>query len=99
MLLNDAEADAEAQARAFAHRLGGIERIENAIRVLEAGTTVGEQDDNVTTVADRLDCQNTARGCFHGLERVADNVEENLHQLISVSAHAGQNGLQLQFDA
>src|SRR5437016_2504186 len=99
VLLNDAEANAEAQARAFAHWLRCIERIKNAMRVLEAGTTVGAQDDNVATVADGLDCQNTARGRFHGLQRVADNVEENLHQLISVSAHAGKNGLKLQFDA
>ena len=99
MLLNDAEANAEAQARAFAHRLRRIERIENAMRVLEAGTGVGEQDDNVAAVTDRFDCQNAARGCFHGLQRIANNVEENLHQLISISAHAGKNGLKVQFDA
>src|SRR6266550_8773075 len=66
MLLNDPEANTEAQARALANRLRGIERIENAMGVLEAGTTVGEQDDNVAAVADRLDRQNTARACFHG---------------------------------
>src|SRR2546430_10830702 len=53
MLLNDTEANAEAQARALANRLRGIERIENPMGVLEAGTTVGEQDDNVAAVADR----------------------------------------------
>src|SRR6266550_8176577 len=95
MLLNDTEANAEAQACAFANRLRRIERIENAMGVLEAGTTVGEQDDNVAAVADRFDRQNTARGCLHGFQGVADNVEENLHQLISITAHAGKNGLQL----
>src|ERR1700688_1681337 len=95
VLLNDTEANTEAQACALANRLRGIERIENAMRVLEAGTTVGEQDDHVAAVADRFDRQNTARGCFHGFQGVADNVKENLHQLISVTAHSGKNGLKL----
>jgi len=42
-----------------------------------------------------FDRQNTARGCLHGFQGVADNVEENLHQLISITAHAGKNGLKL----
>src|SRR5437879_12898736 len=95
MLLNDPEANTDAQARARANGLRGIERIENAMGVLEAGTTVGEQNDHVAAVADRLDRQNTARGCLHGFQGVADNVEENLHQLISITAHAGKNGLHL----
>src|SRR5437016_4791206 len=95
MLLNDTEANAEAQARALANRLRGIERIENAMGIFEAGTTVGEQNDHVAAVADRLDRQNTARGCLHSFQGVADNVEENLHQLISITAHARKNGLQL----
>src|SRR5260370_1440368 len=40
VLLNDAETNAEAQARALPNRLRRIERIENALRVLEAGTGV-----------------------------------------------------------
>ncbi len=40
MLLNDAVANAEAQTCALADRLSRIERIENALRVLEAGTGV-----------------------------------------------------------
>src|SRR5467141_3364009 len=99
MLLNDTKANAEAQAGALANRLRRIERIENAMGVLEAGTTVGEQDDNVAAVADRFDGHHTARGCFHGFQGVADNVEENLHQLISITAHTGKNGLKLQLDA
>src|SRR4029077_5609827 len=52
MLLNNAEANAEAQTRALANRLGRIEWIEDALRVLEAGTGVGEQNDHVGAVAD-----------------------------------------------
>ena len=32
-------------------------------------------------------------------KRVADDVEENLHQLISIAANARENGFELQFDA
>src|SRR5260370_1068458 len=78
MLLNDAEANAESQTRAFANRLCRIERIENALRVLEAGTGVREQNYDVGAVADCFDCENTAVGHFHGFQGVVDNVEENL---------------------
>src|SRR5713226_1264387 len=99
VLLNDAEANAEAQARALANRFRRIEWIENALRVLETGTGVGEQNDHVGAVADRLNGQDTAVGGFHGFQGVADDVEENLHQLISISANAGEDGLELQLDA
>src|SRR5258708_14969360 len=99
MLLNDAVANAEAQTRALADRFGGIERIENALRILKAGTGVGEKDDDVAAIADCLDGEDTAFGGFHGLQGVADDVEENLHQLISVSANAREDRLELQLDA
>ena len=36
---------------------------------------------------------------FHGVDGVVDDVEEHLHQLIAVAAHAGKNGFQLQFNS
>jgi len=53
-------------------------------------TGVGEQNDHVGAVADRFNGQNTAVGGFHGLQSIADNVEENLHQLISISRTPGR---------
>src|SRR6266404_1207332 len=40
VLLNDAKADAESKAGAFADRLGGIERVENTMRFLQTGAGV-----------------------------------------------------------
>src|ERR1700693_2777335 len=37
VFLHDAEANTETQPRAFADRLGGVERIEHAVRLLDAG--------------------------------------------------------------
>src|SRR5437016_1531940 len=98
MFLNDAVANAEAQTSAFADRFGRIERVENALRVLEAGTGVGEKDDDVAAIADCFDGEDTAFGGFHGFQGVTDDVEENLHQLISFSANTKEDGLGLQPD-
>jgi len=99
MLLDNAKANAEPQAGAFPNGFRRIEGIEHALRVLEAGAGIGEQDHDVPAVADRLDRQNAAVGRFHGFQSVADNVEENLHQLISISSNTREDGLELQFDA
>ena len=40
--LNNAVANAQPQARAFAHALGGIERLENRLRFLDAGPGILE---------------------------------------------------------
>ena len=98
MFLDDADANAKTKARAFAHRLGRIERIENAIGVLESRTRVGEKDDHVAAVTNCLDGEDAAFGGFHGFQGVADDVEENLHQLISVSANAREDGFELHLD-
>src|SRR5258707_15419495 len=45
VLLNDVEINAKAQARALPNRLRRLKRIENALRVFEAGTGVGKKDD------------------------------------------------------
>src|SRR6202521_4078507 len=97
--LDDAEADAETQARAFANRLRRIERIEDAMRLLDAGAAVGKQDHDVGAVTNGFDGKNSAVGRFHGIQSVADDIEENLHQLIAIAADTGENGFKLQLDA
>src|ERR1700676_158589 len=89
VLLNDSEADAQAQTGTFAHRFGSVERIEDARWFLDAGPGVREEHDDVAAVAQRLDSEHTAAGYFHRVHAVADDVEEDLHQLIAVAAHAG----------
>src|SRR2546430_10291556 len=55
MLLDNAKANAEPQAGAFPNGFRRIEGIEHALRVLEAGAGIGEQDHDVPAVADRRD--------------------------------------------
>src|SRR5271170_3402266 len=49
--LDDAVADAEAEAGAFAHRLRGEERIEGAVQVAESGSGIVEADENAIALA------------------------------------------------
>src|SRR5271163_2045421 len=49
--LDDAVADAEAEASTFAHRLGGEERIERAVQVAESGSGIVEADENAIALA------------------------------------------------
>jgi hypothetical protein len=42
VLLNDPKTDAQTQPRAFADRFRCIERIEHAMRLLDAGPSVGK---------------------------------------------------------
>src|SRR6266853_942383 len=51
VLLHDPKTDTQSQPGAFADRLGGVERVEHAMRFLQAWTSVGKQDRNVGAVA------------------------------------------------
>src|SRR5229473_2110856 len=55
VLLQDAEADAQAEARASANRFGGVKGVEHALRVLNPRSRVGKQDHHVAAIAYRLD--------------------------------------------
>src|SRR4029077_8358897 len=99
VFLQDSEADAQAEARAFADRFGSVKRVEHALRVLDARSRVGEQDHDIAAIAYGLDGQHSALACVHRVNRVVDDVEEYLQQLIAISAYARQHGFQLQLDA
>ena len=45
VFLHDAEANAEAESRALTHGLGSVERIEDAMRLLDSRPGVGEKYD------------------------------------------------------
>src|SRR5262249_12674245 len=36
---------------------------------------------------------------FHGVDGVVHDIEEHLHELITISTNAGKHGLELQFDS
>ena len=62
MFLDDAVADAEPEASAFAHALGGIEGIEDAIRFLDAGPGVLKFGDDSSLLGVNPDFQSADRG-------------------------------------
>src|ERR1700722_819012 len=99
VFLQDAEANAEPESRTFTYGLGGVERVEDAMRFLDSRAGVGEEYDDVAAIANGLDGEHAALVRFHGIDGVIDNVEEHLHQLVAIPAHAGKNRFQLQLNA
>ena len=51
------------------------------------------------TVRQSLDGQHAAVDRFQRIDGIVDDVEEHLHQLIAVAAHAGKHRFELQVDA
>src|SRR4029077_6041038 len=91
MLTNNRHADTEAETRASAGTLGGVEGIENpgkgfgtnAHTVIlkgdgDAGTECGEPDLHAAGIADFVD----------GIFSIGEQVEKNLHELIGVADDA-----------
>src|ERR1700722_13948543 len=99
MLFHDSVADAEAESGALADFLRGVEGVEHFFRFFHARSGVREFDDDVAAFAQRADEQDAAAGRFHGIHRVADQVVENLQQLIRIAAHGGEDAAIFQLDA
>ena len=68
------------------------------MRFLDAGPRIGKLDDHVGPVAQRPHVQHTVADFFHGVNGVTDDVEEDLQQLVRVSAHTRQNRFGPQLD-
>src|SRR5271154_3143377 len=67
VFLQDAEANAEAESCTFAHGLGGVERIEDAMRFLDSRAGVGKEYDDVAAIANGLDGEHATLVRFHGI--------------------------------
>src|ERR1700721_3882436 len=85
MLGDDSVADAEAEARAFADRLGGVERIKNPRGVLHSGAAVGEFHENIFFVYPGSDPKIALCGVPQNrVNCVVNQVQENLLQLVRI---------------
>ena len=83
---NDAVADAEAEAGAFAGGLGGEERIEDAFGLADAGAVVDESDfDEIRGLAGANADFAVIAGFLDGVVGVIENIEENLLQLLRIA--------------
>src|SRR6266849_3947091 len=62
VVLNHTIRRAESEDGAFAHRLGGVERVEDALGIAQAGARVGELDDHFICFAPEGDLETSAAG-------------------------------------
>src|ERR1700761_466260 len=99
VFLDDTETDAQTETRALPNRFRRVERIENAMRLLDTWTGVGKKNDHAAAIARRLDGKNAALMRFHGIDSVVDEIEKHLHELITVAANTREDRLELQFNA
>src|SRR5271165_925466 len=99
VLLHDAVADAQSQSGAFPDGLRGVKGIKHPIGILDTGTRVGEKNHHISPVAQRLDRQHATTALRHRVQAVVNDIEEDLHQLVVIAAHARQHGFQLRFNA
>src|SRR5580704_8676997 len=99
MLLHHAVADTEAEAGALAHGFGGVERIEDFVRLLHPRAGVGKFDDDQAAFAQRANQEDTTASGLHGIHAIADQMIENLEQLIGIAANGRQDAAIFEFDA
>ena len=85
MFFHDAVADAESEAGAFAHALGGVEGIEDALGIFDSGAVVGELRTNVSAHGRDTNLELAgAPGLKNGVDRVVDDVQEYLLDLMRI---------------
>ena len=101
VLFQDAIADAQAQTGSLSHRLGGVKRIENAVRVLNRRAILGELDENAIGEFPRANPDFAAS--FLPLARTAStalfqDVEKYLLELMEVAGRSGEIGIQFAVD-
>src|SRR5436305_12377950 len=93
MFLHDAIADAQSQARALTYALGRVERIEDALGVLESGAIVRELRADVPVLPEDFDLHLArAPGFKNGIYRIVQDVEEYLLDLMRIGNHHGRLG-------
>ena len=100
VLLHDSVADAEAKARSLAHRLRGVEGIENRLRILHAGPLSVNSTRSWFPIASGANPDFARTGLFvHRVHRVVQNVQEDLLELVEIAAGEGRLRIELAMDA
>ena len=99
MLLHDAVADAETEACSLSDGFGGVKRIEDAVRVCNAGTIILELDAQAIprNLSPNDDFPRAAR-FFNGVDRVIENIQKHLLELMEIAADGRQMGVEFPPD-
>src|ERR1700685_1206167 len=91
MGLDDAVADAETEASAFADFLGGEKRIEDAVYLRDAGAVVAKHDFDFIAAIQRLNFYSAGAADFlHGVVGVVQNIQEDLLKLVRIADNHGK---------
>src|SRR5580698_7826078 len=90
MLLDDAIADAQAQARTFAHWFCGIERIQSAIQIGKSRPRVFDLENSPIATREGADGDLSELGLrLYGVDGVVHQVQKNLFELVLVHRNLG----------
>ena len=81
----------------MAHGLGGIERIEHAVEIAEAGAGIAEAHYDFLGLQVSLDHDFLLRSLLHGLRGVREEVDEDLLELPFIDGNARQVRGKVQF--
>ena len=99
MFLHDPVTNTEAQPSTLTDRLCRIERVENLLGIEHAGAGIGKFDDHVASLAQRADHQYATAGGLHRVHGIADQMIENLEQLVRISANGWKHATAFEFYA
>src|SRR5579862_4618299 len=99
VLLHNSVADAETETGPFAHRLGGEERIENLLGRFNSRTGIRKLDEDSFRVVVGANHKFASAHFFDGIHGIAHQIEEDLQNLIGISAHCRQFRIGYRFDA
>src|SRR5277367_2900311 len=99
MFLHYPVTDTESQPSTLSYRLRRIERVENLFGIQHAGAGIGKFDDDVASLTQRADHKYPAATGLHGVHRIADQMIENLKQLVRIAANGRKHASAFEFDA
>src|SRR5580692_86436 len=85
MLADDPITSAESEPYSFSDWLGGVERLKNAPRLFQPGTRIHESDLDMLLHRSDSDDELPCFVSFHRINRIRDEMQENLNQLIRVT--------------
>ena len=96
VLFDDAITDAEAQPSSLPDRLCRIERIENAMRILDTRAVVGELNTNAIAHLESANPNFSGTITFgYRVDGVVENIQKNLLELVEIGADFRQLGVEL----
>src|SRR5216684_3553440 len=92
---DDAVADTQTKTRSLSHFFGCKERVEDAVRIGDAGTVIPKEDFHGIVSWRRLDFNPAPSASFpHRVIGVIEDVQENLLELLRIADHTRQIGIQ-----